>query len=124
MMQPLHRWAAVFLAAVLFLPQWTLARNDAPPVIREIALAALPAEARHTLELIKRHGPYPYQRDGVVFGNYERLLPERQRGYYREFTVPTPGVANRGARRIIAGGGSAEFYYTGDHYRSFLRVRE
>ena len=104
------------------------ARNDTPPAIREIALAALPLEARQTLDLIKRGGPYPFQRDGVVFGNYEQLLPRRPRGYYREFTVPTPGAGNRGARRIIAGGEirerGGEFYYTSDHYRSFQRVRE
>ena len=78
--------------------------------------------------MIKRGGPYPFQRDGVVFGNYEQLLPRRPRGYYREFTVPTPGAGNRGARRIIAGGEiserGGEFYYTSDHYRSFQRVRE
>lgn len=94
------------------------------PEIAEIAISALPAEARRTIELVKRGGPYPYQRDGVVFGNYERLLPARRRGYYREYTVPTPGAGNRGARRIIAGGDAGEFYYTSDHYRSFQRVRE
>ena len=119
-----YQWAGLLLAAALLLPQFAFARNDAPPVVREVALAALPAEARRTVELIKHGGPYPFQRDGVVFGNYERVLPLRQRGYYREYTVPTPGASNRGARRIIAGGGTAEFYYTADHYRSFQRVRE
>ncbi len=113
-----------FLLAALLLPLAAGARQDAPAVIPGIAIAALPAEARQTIDLIKRGGPYPYQRDGVVFGNYERLLPVRQRGYYREFTVPTPGAANRGARRIIAGGNGGELYYTADHYRSFQRVRE
>jgi ribonuclease T1 len=89
----------------------------------EIAVAQLPAEARETLKLIKRGGPYPYERDGVAFGNFERLLPQRERGYYREYTVPTPGVKSRGARRIVSGKGG-EFYYTDDHYRSFRRVRE
>ncbi len=123
-----HRCLRLLLIAALLLSGAAVARNDAPPALREIALAALPAEAMQTIELIKRGGPYPHQRDGVVFGNYERLLPARQRGYYREFTVTTPGAANRGARRIIAGGDNhrigREFYYTADHYRSFQRVRE
>jgi ribonuclease T1 len=88
-----------------------------------IALAELPAEARSTLALIHRGGPFPYDRDGVVFGNFERALPARERGYYREYTVPTPGVKSRGARRIIAGRGG-ELYYTDDHYRTFRRIRE
>ncbi len=123
-----YRCLRLLLAAALLLPGLAVARNEASPALREIAFAALPAEARQTIELIKRGGPYLYQRDGVVFGNYERRLPARQRGYYREFTVTTPAAANRGARRIIAGGAShginGEFYYTADHYRSFQRVRE
>ena len=101
------------------------AREDgtAPAAIREIAYAALPAEAQQTLQLIRNGGPYPYQRDGVAFGNYERLLPQRNRGYYREYTVPTPGAKNRASRRIVAGQ-SGEYYYTDDHYRSFRRIRE
>ena len=121
------RFVAAFLiaacAAVFSAPQPALARSDAPAEINEVAVGALPAEARQTLQLIKRGGPYPYQRDGVAFGNYERLLPQRGRGYYREYTVPTPGAKNRGARRIVAGQ-SGEYYYTGDHYRSFRRIRE
>ncbi len=124
MMLRIYQWTGLLLAAALLLPQCAFARNDAPQSMQEVALAALPAEARQAVALIKRGGPYTYQRDGVVFGNYENLLPPRQRGYYREFTVPTPGAANRGARRIIAGGGAVEFYYTADHYRSFQRVRE
>lgn len=88
-----------------------------------VLLADLPREAQQTLVLIKRGGPYPYDRDGIVFGNYEKRLPLRQRGYYREYTVTTPGSRNRGARRIIAGNGD-EYYYTDDHYRSFRRIRE
>jgi len=86
-----------------------------------IAVAALPREAREILEAIKRGGPFESPRDGATFGNYERLLPARGRGYYREYTVPTPGATNRGARRIIAGN-DGEYYYTDDHYRSFKRV--
>jgi ribonuclease T1 len=83
----------------------------------------LPAEARQTLALIKAGGPFPYQRDGAVFGNREGLLPKRSRGYYREYTVRTPSARDRGARRIVAGRGG-EFYYTDDHYRSFRRIIE
>jgi ribonuclease T1 len=89
-----------------------------------IAEASLPPEARDTLRLIDRGGPYPHRRDGVVFKNLERRLPLKQRGYYREYTVPTPGSRDRGARRIIAGEQPpAVYYYTDDHYRSFLRVK-
>jgi ribonuclease T1 len=87
----------------------------------------LPVEARHTLQLIRQGGPFPYEKDGVVFGNYERLLPKQNRGYYREFTVKTPGARNRGARRIITGGelnNPRELYYTEDHYASFRRIQE
>ena len=89
----------------------------------EVAPADLPPQARATLQLIDQGGPFPYSRDGVVFRNYERLLPQRPRGYYREYTVPTPGARNRGARRIIAGK-TGERYYTDDHYRTFRRIRE
>ncbi|MFK4112896.1 ribonuclease domain-containing protein [Streptomyces sp. NPDC002176] len=81
----------------------------------------LPAEARRTLALIDQGGPYPYARDGIVFGNFEGHLPGHPRGYYHEYTVPTPGVGSRGARRMITGDGG-EFYYTDDHYNSFRAV--
>ncbi|MEW9572565.1 ribonuclease domain-containing protein [Rhodanobacter sp. Si-c] len=84
--------------------------------------AFLPPEARDTLMLIARGGPFPHRQDGVVFGNYEGLLPKEPRGYYHEYTVETPAAHNRGARRIITGGTPpAVYYYTGDHYRSFRR---
>ena len=89
----------------------------------EIAVADLPPEARATLALVKAGGPFPYAQDGRSFHNRERLLPQRGRGYYREYTVRTPGARDRGARRIVAGGGG-EYYYTADHYRSFRRIRE
>lgn len=89
----------------------------------EVRLDQLPPEARQTLLLIKRGGPFPYPRDGITFGNRERLLPLQARNYYREYTVPTPGVKHRGARRIVAGG-AGEYWYTADHYRSFKRIRE
>ena len=83
----------------------------------------LPPEAIDTLALIEAGGPFPYRRDGVTFENRERLLPAKPRGYYREYTVPTPGSRDRGARRIVAGGDPPEvLYYTADHYRSFRRV--
>lgn len=93
--------------------------------VGEIEARALPPEARATIALIRGGGPFPYQRDGVVFGNREGILPRRARGYYREYTVRTPGARDRGARRIVAGGdGGGELYYTDDHYRSFKRVIE
>ncbi|MDH4284736.1 MAG: ribonuclease [Gallionellaceae bacterium] len=88
-----------------------------------VSTAELPPEARDTLRLIKQGGPFPYARDGVVFGNYGKLLPSKPRGYYREYTVITPGVRNRGARRIVCGV-FPECYYTTDHYRTFQRIRE
>ena len=88
-----------------------------------VFLAELPREAQQTLTLIKTGGPFPYSRDGIVFGNYEKRLPLKQRGYYLEYTVKTPGQRNRGARRIIAGE-KAEYYYTDDHYNTFRRIRE
>jgi ribonuclease T1 len=90
-----------------------------------VTLVNLPPEAQQTLRLIEGGGPFPYRRDGVVFGNFERRLPIRQRGYYHEYTVPTPVARTRGARRIIAGDTShGEYYYTEDHYRTFWRIRE
>lgn len=91
------------------------------PVIDSVSVAELPAEARQTLALIKSGGPFPYERDGIVFGNYEKRLPLRARGYYREYTVKTPWRRDRGARRIIAGERD-EYYYTDDHYRTFRRI--
>ncbi|MES2354908.1 MAG: ribonuclease domain-containing protein [Pseudomonadota bacterium] len=101
-------------------PTWDSSRRFATG---EIGINNLPLEAKHTLDLIKSGGPFPYSRDGVTFGNRERILPSQKRGYYHEYTVPTPGAKNRGARRIIAGKLS-EYYYTDDHYRSFRRVKE
>lgn len=89
--------------------------------LRWSAAAALPSEARATLALIAAGGPFPYERDGSVFQNRERILPDEARGYYREYTVVTPGSDDRGARRIVAGAGG-ERYYTDDHYASFRRI--
>jgi ribonuclease T1 len=94
----------------------------------EIAPRDLPPAGREVLGLIEQGGPFPNRRDGVVFGNYERQLPTQRRGYYREYTVPTPGLSHRGARRIVCGGYETRHpdacYYTSDHYRSFKRIRE
>jgi ribonuclease T1 len=105
-----------------------LARGPAPA---DVPLAELPREAHAVLARIKRGGPFPYHRDGAIFGNFERRLPIQYRGYYREYTVATPGASDRGARRIVAGAGpdgdvrtSGEYYYTADHYRTFRRIRE
>ncbi len=125
MTRHLRRWP---LRATLLAAFWLVASGFAPP---EVALERLPPEAAQTLTLIRQGGPFPYRRDGVVFQNREQRLPVRPRSYYREYTVPTPGLDHRGARRIIAGSGqdndvrrSGEYYYTGDHYRSFRRIKE
>ena len=88
-----------------------------------IRIGDLPPEARQTLRLIDQGGPFPHRRDGTVFGNFEKQLPARPRGYYREYTVPTPGVRDRGARRIVAGA-DGDRYYTEDHYRSFRPIKD
>lgn len=98
--------------------------NEQVPVIE---LRDLPSEARDTLALIRQGGPFPWPKDGSVFGNYEGVLPKRKRGYYHEFTVNTPGQRGRGARRIVVGGNwqtSRDIYYTGNHYASFSRIKE
>lgn len=87
-----------------------------------IAEGQLPSEAIVTLELIDDGGPYPYEQDDSVFENREGILPDRQRGYYQEYTVETPGLGHRGAKRIVTGD-STEFYWTTDHYSSFSRIR-
>jgi ribonuclease T1 len=109
----LWRVAVALLLAGLF----GLAQAD------EVAVADLPPQAQATLRLIDQGGPFPYARDGVIFGNYERQLPLGPHGYYHEYTVPTLGSRNRGARRIIVGR-QHERYYTDDHYRSFRRIRQ
>jgi ribonuclease T1 len=83
----------------------------------------LPREAVETIDLVRKGGPFPHQRDGIVFGNREKLLPLRERGWYREYTVRTEGERSRGARRIVAGR-DGTLYYTDDHYRSFKRILE
>jgi ribonuclease T1 len=89
----------------------------------DVRMHELPLEARVTLQRIHAGGPFPYPQDGRSFSNREHLLPTQRRGYYREYTVPTPRLRERGARRIVSGRGG-EFYYTDDHYRSFKRILE
>jgi guanyl-specific ribonuclease Sa len=130
------RLAALLLLAFLAAEWWsarTPAGDPVSAVPAESPSAAaesnarypsfLPPEAITTLELIERGGPFPYDRDGTTFQNRERLLPDRPRGYYREYTVETPGSRDRGARRIVTGGQPPEvYYYTDDHYRSFRQL--
>ena len=113
------------LISFLILHNWVIpiyGQDQPRAAVKEIAIDELPGEARTTLQLIEKGGPFPYQRDGAVFGNFERRLPLKKRGYYREFTVPTPGRRDRGARRIVTGE-NGESYYTDDHYRTFRKIR-
>ncbi|PZV18613.1 MAG: ribonuclease [Leptolyngbya sp.] len=87
-----------------------------------VSIRQLPPEARQTIDLIQRGGPFPYRKDGTFFGNREKRLPLAPSRYYREYTVPTPGSRDRGARRIVTGQ-PQEYYYTQDHYRSFSKVK-
>jgi ribonuclease T1 len=123
-------FAALALAAVAIL--WLAAALPAHArghhaAAAEIAVGELPPEARETLARIRAGGPFPFERDGITFGNREHNLPAHERGYYHEYTVVTPGLRTRGARRIICGGRRSApdaCYYTDDHYRTFRRIRE
>jgi ribonuclease T1 len=124
-----HRAPLGVLLALAFLlsqvpPAAALGAAEALP---GIAQAELPKEGREVLAAIHNGGPFRYDRDGAVFGNRERILPPKHRGYYREYTVRTPGATNRGARRIVCGGAATTpdaCFYTSDHYQSFQRIRE
>lgn len=113
-------WGLVLLAAGPSLAKPTVS------VPGTVALSELPKEAQTTERLIRAGGPFPYRKDGSVFGNRERLLPQQRRGHYREYTVDTPGSRDRGARRIVCGGTPPTrpeaCYYTDDHYASFRRI--
>lgn len=113
-------WATVWGPAV-----W--AKESAPRSSQEpVPLQALNSQAQSTYQLIRQGGPFPYEKDATVFGNRERLLPSQKRGYYREYTVPTPGLKHRGVQRIVCGGQVLTTpdacYYTADHYDSFRRI--
>lgn len=93
--------------------------------IGPVPLQALPVQGQETYQLIQQGGPFPYEKDGSVFGNRERILPGQKRGFYREYTVRTPGTRDRGAKRIVCGGPAITpevCYYTADHYESFRRI--
>lgn len=127
MVRPLRAWLIFFLAVLCF-PAGAdanthQATQGAHAEMALIGIVDLPSEGRDTLRLIRQGGPFPYSRDGGVFGNYERILPKQARGYYHEYTVKTPGARNRGARRIVCGP-LPECYYTADHYKNFKRIRE
>jgi ribonuclease T1 len=104
----------------------TLHAREQGPALAAVALAELPAAAQETHRLILKGGPFPYPKDGIAFGNRERLLPPKARGYYHEYTVTTPGSRDRGARRIVCGGEPPTrpeaCYYTDDHYASFRTI--
>lgn len=130
--QALRSWGAVVvtassLAAGAGIAPVAWARPPAPAAVAgEVALTALPPQAQTTYRLILNGGPFPYEKDGSVFGNRERLLPARARGYYREYTVKTPRARNRGARRIVCGGQRPtqpdSCYYSDDHYARFRTI--
>jgi ribonuclease T1 len=118
-----QKWGLALVGAAL----WVGAvQARSVPELGTVALSSLPAEARQTEQLIRSGGPFPYAKDGVVFGNRERQLPRARRGFYREYTVKTPGSRDRGPRRIVCGGDKATApeacYYTADHYTSFKRI--
>ncbi len=122
-----HVLAGAALSMALALsPQGAMARQS-PDVsgVGTIQAQQLPNDARQTMDLIQAGGPFPYDKDGSRFGNYERILPQQPRGYYREYTVKNSKSRNRGARRIVCGGdqrAANDCYYTEDHYNSFKRI--
>jgi ribonuclease T1 len=116
----LIRWLCIGLLSVLATGAWAFQTS--------VHRTALPSQAQQVLLLIAAGGPFPYEKDGTVFGNRERILPSNKRGYYREYTVPTPGITHRGARRIVCGGTLLRqpeaCYYSDDHYASFRLIVE
>jgi ribonuclease T1 len=117
-----RRFAAALMAVSLLACNGSVA-DSVSGAIPEITADELPEQARQTIALIRKGGPFPYERDGIAFGNFEKRLPAKERSYYREYTVRTPGTKGRGARRIVSGKGG-ELYYTEDHYNSFRRIKE
>ena len=124
--QPLQKLGLALLVAGSVVGGPAAARDVPPAEAAVVALVELPSEAQQTERLIRSGGPFPHAKDGTVFGNRERLLPGQPRGYYREYTVRTPGLSHRGARRIVCGGRQPKqpdaCYYTEDHYASFRRI--
>lgn len=120
-------WFGSVVSGGAFARDYSTSGNGENQVSGTIAVAQLPREAVNTLNLIAAGGPYPYEKDGIVFGNRERLLPHHRRGYYHEYTVPTPHDYDRGARCIVCGGPlgrTDNCYYSDDHYSSFNRIVE
>lgn len=120
--------ACIFALLLWWAPLGASAQRETAPqreriqmALADISVKQLPGEARDTLSLIEKGGPFPYDRDGIVFSNFEKRLPIKERGYYNEFTVKTPGIKHRGERRIVAGKGG-EKYYSDDHYKTFKRI--
>jgi ribonuclease T1 len=119
--------AAILAIVVAFVVVSGAHAREHVAVAKEIDARSLPREARDVLQRIRAGGPFRFERDGVTFGNREHLLPSRRRGYYHEYTVVTPGVRTRGARRIVCGGPRRTpevCYYSDDHYATFRRIRE
>ncbi len=122
------RWLPVFFGAMLMVGTLLVQSRTATDATTSpsLSVADLPREGQATYQLIRQGGPFPYEKDGVVFGNRERQLPRQDRGYYREYTVKTPGSRDRGARRIVCGGQEPRnpraCYYTQDHYASFREI--
>lgn len=127
-MKTTHSWRRLGAACALLLA----CRAALGLASGTIEAGQLPREARTVLAAIRAGGPFPYAKDGSTFGNYEGALPRQKRGYYREFTVDTPGSRNRGARRVVCGGEARDWsrnapaacWYTDDHYATFRRIQE
>lgn len=123
---PLRKWGLLSVVVASVVGSAAVQAKRPVDSLDTVALAALPVQAQQTQRLIVAGGPFPYDKDGVVFGNRERVLPRRERGFYREYTVPTPGSRDRGARRIVCGGKRPTqpeaCYYTADHYASFKLI--
>lgn len=124
----LRRRILLTVAAASFAFSGALLAKTTADFAEPVALSTLPTEARQTHRLIESGGPFPYAKDGVVFGNREQRLPRRPRGFYREYTVPSPQAHDRGARRIVCGGEQPKSpeicYFTADHYASFKRIAQ
>ena len=125
---PRQRWLTVLMGLV-WMACTVLVHAKSPNETAGLAtvlVTELPREAQETYRAIRKGGPFPYEKDGTVFGNRERLLPRQDRGFYREYTVKTPGETNRGARRIVCGGEEPRLpkqcFYTQDHYTSFREI--
>ena len=124
----LQRWIPVLVGLMISICTGLVQAKSAPDAQTSptMSVAELPREGQETYQLIRKGGPFPYEKDGSVFGNRERILPRQARGFYREYTVRTPGARNRGARRIVCGGEIPRqpqaCYYTQDHYASFREI--